>query len=110
MVIIGADLHKRTHTGVAVDEAGRKLGHRTVAATPDGHLELLNVVLHRIAITQIRIGDPGRTYFDHRLAAGDTRTEAIRALRRRISDEVYRRMREDEAARATQRAALAAAA
>ena len=27
---------------------------------------------------------------------GDTKTEAIRALRRRISDEVYRRLRADE--------------
>jgi len=70
----------------------------------------LNVVLHRIAITQIRLGGLGRTYFDHRIEAGDTKTEAIRALRRRISDEVYRRMREDEAARAAQRASLAAAA
>ncbi len=41
---------------------------------------------------------------------GDTKTEAIRALKRRISDEVYRRMRHDERLRATPRAALAAAA
>jgi transposase len=70
----------------------------------------LNVVLHRIAITGIRLGGLGRQYFEHRLAQGDTKTEAIRALRRRISDEVYRRMRQDEAARAAQRASLAAAA
>ena len=36
MVVIGADLHKRTHTLVAVDETGRKLAEKTVAATPDG--------------------------------------------------------------------------
>ena len=41
---------------------------------------------------------------------GDTKTEAIRALRRRISDEVYRRMRHDEAARAASPSGLAAAA
>ena len=41
MVVIGVDSHKRTHTVVAVDEAGRKLAERTVAATADGHLELL---------------------------------------------------------------------
>lgn len=40
MVILGADLHKRTHTVVAIDEAGRKLAEKTIAATPDGHLEL----------------------------------------------------------------------
>ena len=70
----------------------------------------LNVVLHRIAITQIRLGGTGRAYFDHRLAAGDTKTEAIRALRRQISDEVFRRMRHDDNARATAPASLAPAA
>lgn len=70
----------------------------------------VNVVLHRIAITQMRIDERGRTYIEHRRAAGDTKTEAIRALKRRISDEVYRRMRHDERLRATPRAALAAAA
>jgi len=61
----------------------------------------LNVALHRIAITQIRLGGPGRTYLDHRQASGDTRTEAVRALRRRISDEVFRRLQADEAAGST---------
>ena len=32
---------------------------------------------------------------------GDTKTEAIRALRRRISDEVFRRLQADETARST---------
>jgi transposase len=39
MVVVGADVHKRTHTFVAVDEAGRKLGEKTVGATSDGHRE-----------------------------------------------------------------------
>jgi transposase len=51
----------------------------------------LNVALHRIAVTQLRLGGAGQAYVQRRLAAGDTRTEAIRARRRRISDEVYRR-------------------
>lgn len=67
----------------------------------------LNAALHRIAITQLRLAGPGRTYLDHRQASGDTRTEAIRALRRRISDEVFRRLRVDEAARAMSLAAAA---
>lgn len=58
----------------------------------------LNVALHRIAITQIRLDGSGKVYFEHRRTAGDSRTEAIRALRRRISDEVFRRLRADEAA------------
>lgn len=70
----------------------------------------LNVGLHRIAITQLQREGPGRTYLEHRRAMGDTKPEAIRALRRRISDEVFRRMRHDEAAKATGPSGLAAAA
>jgi len=70
----------------------------------------LNVGLHRIAITQLQREGPGRTYFEHRRAQGATKTEAIRALRRRISDEVFRRMRHDEAARAASPSGFAAAA
>ena len=63
----------------------------------------LNVALHRIAITQMQRPGPGRDYLEHRRSAGDTKTEAIRALRRRISDEVFRRMRDDDAAQAARR-------
>lgn len=70
----------------------------------------LNVALHRIAITQLQREGPGKTYLEHRRAQGDTKPEAIRALRRRISDEVFRRMRHDEAARAASPSGLAAAA
>ena len=83
--------------------SGNTVRHRL---TRGGNRQL-NVALHRIAITQVRLGGPGRDYFDHRLAAGDTRTEAIRALRRRISDEVFRRMRHDEASRAARLGPLA---
>jgi transposase len=70
----------------------------------------LNVALHRIAITQVRLGGEGAAYREHRLAQHDSPTEALRALRRRISDEVFRRMRDDEAARAARSSDLAAAA
>ena len=39
MVVVGADVHKQTHTFVAVDEAGRKLGEKTVKAITAGHGE-----------------------------------------------------------------------
>src|SRR5215211_3821477 len=41
MVILGIDAHKRTHTVVAVDQRGRKLGERTVGTTTADHLDLL---------------------------------------------------------------------
>ncbi len=39
VVVIGVDAHKRTHTFVAVDQAGRKLGERTLPTTSEGHLQ-----------------------------------------------------------------------
>jgi len=41
MVVLGIDAHKRNHTAVAVDEAGRKLGERTTGTTTADHLQLL---------------------------------------------------------------------
>ncbi|UOE43160.1 IS110 family transposase [Agromyces larvae] len=37
VIVIGADVHKATHTFVAVDDVGRKLGEKTVKATTGGH-------------------------------------------------------------------------
>src|SRR6266498_172710 len=53
----------------------------------------VNAALHRIALTQWRGIGPGRAYVQQRLTAGSTKTEALRLLRRRLSDEVYRRVR-----------------
>jgi transposase len=55
-----------------------------------------NAALHRIALTQWRGAGPGHLYVERRMAAGDTKTEALRLLRRRLSDEVYRRLLVDE--------------
>ena len=41
MVMIGADSHKRTHTVVAVDDIGRRLGTKTVRTNSEGHLALV---------------------------------------------------------------------
>jgi transposase len=45
MVIVGIDAHKRTHTAVAIDETGRKLGSKTTTSTTsEANLELLRWV------------------------------------------------------------------
>jgi transposase len=41
MVMIGTDSHKHTHTVVAVDDVGRRLGVKTVRTNSEGHLELV---------------------------------------------------------------------
>lgn len=60
----------------------------------------LNVALHRIAVTQLQRESPGRAYIAKRMANGNTKTEAIRALRRHLSNVVFDRMRADRATRA----------
>ena len=53
----------------------------------------LNHALHIAAITQIRYPhSPGRRYYDRKLAEGKTPREAVRALKRRLSDVVWRHL------------------
>ena len=67
----------------------------------------LNAALHRIAVTQLQRPGRSRDYVAKRMSAGDTKTEAIRALRRRISDEIFRRMRRDETLQMADQAPMA---
>ena len=58
----------------------------------------LNHAIHIAAVTQIRHRhSPGRAFYDRKLAAGKTKKEALRALKRRITDAVYRQLRADAA-------------
>ncbi len=50
----------------------------------------LNAAIHRIALTQARCYEPAITYLKHREAMGNSPAEARRALKRRLSDVVYR--------------------
>ena len=52
----------------------------------------INRALHIMAIVQIRHDTEGRAYFRRRVAAGKTKIEALRALKRRLSDVVYRQL------------------
>jgi xanthine/CO dehydrogenase XdhC/CoxF family maturation factor len=45
-----------------------------------------------MAIVQLRHDTEGRRYYRRKLAAGKTPMEALRALKRRLSDVVYRQM------------------
>ena len=58
----------------------------------------LNHAIHMAAITQIRhTHSPGYAFYDRKLAEGKTKKEAIRALKRRISDALYQRLIDDAA-------------
>jgi len=56
----------------------------------------INRALHIMAIVQLRNDTEGRAYYRRKLAAGKTPMEAIRALKRRLSDVVYRQMVGDQ--------------
>ncbi|MFI1997088.1 IS110 family transposase, partial [Actinoplanes sp. NPDC020271] len=55
----------------------------------------INRVLHIMATCQLRYDTPGRAYYQRKLAEGKTTNEAMRALKRRLSDHVYRQMTND---------------
>jgi transposase len=55
----------------------------------------LNAAIHRIAITQARCHPDARAYLDRRFENGNTKTEALRALKRRLSDVVFRSLLAD---------------
>jgi transposase len=52
----------------------------------------LNRALHGITITQIRIGGPGRDYYNKRIEKGETPAHARRCLKRRLTRVVYTRL------------------
>jgi transposase len=55
----------------------------------------INRVLHIMAVVQLRTDTEGRRYYDRKVAAGKTNMEAMRCLKRRLSDIVYKQMRDD---------------
>ncbi len=59
----------------------------------------LNYCLHVMALTQIRQDTPGRAYYLRKRTAGKSRKEAMRCLKRRLSDVVYRQLVGDAARR-----------
>ena len=59
----------------------------------------VNAVLYRMAITQLRCDPRAKKIFDDARARGHAKKEAIRALKRHLSDVVYRRMMHDLEAR-----------
>jgi transposase len=49
-------------------------------------------MIHIAAISQLRLDTEGRAYYAHKRAEGKRPLEAIRCLKRRISDAIYRQL------------------
>src|ERR687891_10415 len=71
---------------------------------PQGQRRLnhaIHMAAHMAAITQIRNRRrPGRAYYERKLAEAKTKKEALRCLKRRISDTIYRQLVDDADRRA----------
>jgi transposase len=65
----------------------------------------LNAALHRIALTQAHWHPPAKAMMDRRKTSGDSGREALRVLKRRLSDVVYTALRADLPINATAAAA-----
>jgi transposase len=80
--------HFAAYNGTAPIEASS--GRRKVYRLSRKGNRRLNHAIHMAAVTQIRHHrSPGRAYYDRKRAEGKTGKEAIRALKRRISDGIY---------------------
>ena len=57
-----------------------------------GGNRVLNHAIHMAAVTQLRNPGPGRDYYQRKLASGKKPKAALRCLKRRVSDAIYRRL------------------
>ncbi|WP_256529115.1 transposase [Actinoallomurus rhizosphaericola] len=83
-----AHFASRNGTAPIDTSSGDQVRHRLSRA---GNRQI-NRVLHIMATVQLRNPTEGRAYFDRKKASGKTSMEAMRSLKRRLSDIVYRRM------------------
>ena len=92
--------HFTSWTGTAPIDAssGQHTRHRLSRA---GNRRL-NHVLYMAGIVQLRNDTAGRAYYRRKIAGGKTPMEAMRCLRRRLSDVVYRQLAADAAQAAEQ--------
>ena len=58
----------------------------------------LNYALHMVATSQARSDAPGGAYYRKKIAEGKSRKEALRCLKRRVSDAVFRSLAADSRA------------
>lgn len=86
--------HFASYTGSAPLQAssGNTIRHRLNT----GGNRALNCVLHVVATCQIRDSGLGQDYYRHKISEGKTPAEARRALKRRLSNVIYRAMKRDQ--------------
>lgn len=86
------DAQVASYAGTAPLEASS--GEHTRHRLNRGGNRRLNMLIHRIALVQLRCGGEGTTYVEKRRNEGKTQREAIRCLKRYITRRVYRAWRQ----------------
>jgi len=85
--------HFASYCGTAPVEtsSGEVVRHR-LSLAGNRHL---NNALHMVAVCQARSDVRGKTYYRKKMAEGKSRKEALRCLKRRISDAVFKSLMTD---------------
>jgi transposase len=82
------------YNGTAPDEVSS--GNRVIYRLSLRGNRRLNHAIHMAAVTQIRYRHTkGRAYYEKKLAEGKTAKEALRALKRQVSDAIYQHLKAD---------------
>lgn len=95
------------HAGAAPIPVWSGNTHGRVRLNRSGNRQL-NAALHRIAVTQTRLEGLGKAYYNKRLARGDSKTEALRCLKRRLARVVFNTLKNNPQAATGTDHALAA--
>ncbi|WP_337590399.1 IS110 family transposase [Kribbella sindirgiensis] len=88
------------HAGIAPIPVWSGSTKGRVRLTRSGNRQL-NAAIHRIAVTQIRLDGPGKTYYEKKKTEGMSTPEALRCLKRRLTRIVFNHLTTDQATTTT---------
>ncbi len=87
--------HFASYNGTAPCDRG-SAGNPRPSVNPHGNRRL-NHAVHVVAVTQVRNDTPARALYARKISEGKTKKEALRVVKRRVSDAIYRQLVNDAA-------------
>lgn len=85
--------HFASYTGTAPCDRG-SAGEPRPSVNPHGNRRL-NHAIHVVAVTQIRNDTPARRLYARKISEGKTKKEALRVVKRRVADAIFRQLTAD---------------
>lgn len=82
--------HFASYTGTAPTDRG-SAGDPRPSVNPHGNRRL-NHAIHVVAVTQVRNDTPARRLYARKISEGKTKKEALRVVKRRVADAVFRQL------------------